>query len=179
MKSLSELKKSLLGDLQKELGLSNPNEVPVLDKVVVSVWIWSLATRKWVKDFSEFEKNLMKITGQKPQMIKSRKSISNFKLREWMPVMLRVTLRGQKAYDFIQRLVAIVLPRVRDFSWLSLRNFDNQGNLSFGFPSYQLFPELWLEDVTQPIWLQVSLITNKREKNNNIALFKKLGIIFA
>jgi large subunit ribosomal protein L5 len=83
-----------------------------------------LATRKGVKDFSDLEQNLKVITGQTPHMVLSRQSISNFKLREGMPAMLKVTLRGQKAYDFIERMVTLVLPRVRDFSGLTPRKFD-------------------------------------------------------
>jgi large subunit ribosomal protein L5 len=85
-----------------------------------------LATRKSLKDFSEFEKNLATITGQKARVFKSKKSISNFKLREEMPVMLQTTLRKQRAYDFLDRFVKLVMPRLRDFSGLSDRNFDGQ-----------------------------------------------------
>jgi len=89
-----------------------------------------LATRKSLKDFDEFDKNLMKISGQKPRMIKSKKSISNFKLREGLPVMLQVTLRKTKAHDFVDRFVKLVLPRMRDFSGLSDKSFDPQANYS-------------------------------------------------
>jgi len=104
-------------ELKEKLWKKNIHQVPKIDKVIVSMGIGSLATRKWMKDFSDLEKNLMTITGQKPQMIKSKKSISNFKLRENMPMMLKVTLRRDRAYDFIERLVNFVLPRGRDFQW--------------------------------------------------------------
>lgn len=115
MSLLKTYKEKLKKGLQKELGVKNIHEVPTLQKAIVSIGIGSLATRKGVKDFKEFEDNLAKITGQKPQMVRSKKAISNFKLREGMPVMLRVTLRREKAYDFVDKLVKIVLPRVRDF----------------------------------------------------------------
>jgi large subunit ribosomal protein L5 len=89
-----------------------------------------LATRKSLKDFDEFEKILSKISGQKARVFKSKKAISNFKLREDMPVMLQSTLRKQKAYDFLDRFVKLVMPRLRDFSGLSERQFDGQGNYS-------------------------------------------------
>jgi len=116
--------------LQKNLGIKNINAVPKLEKVIVAIGIGSLATRKSVKDFDEFEKVILKITGQKARMIKSKKSISNFKLREGLPVMLQVTLRKQRAYDFVDRFVKLVLPRMRDFSGLSDKSFDNQANYS-------------------------------------------------
>lgn len=102
--------------LKERLGFKNINEVPRVDKVIVAMGIGSLVTRKGHKDFDEFEKNLIRITGQKPILVKSKKSISNFKLREGVPVMLKVTLRGERAYDFMERLTKLVLPRIRDFS---------------------------------------------------------------
>ncbi|CAG0908427.1 unnamed protein product, partial [Darwinula stevensoni] len=97
--------------LKTSLGKKNIHQAPVVDKVIVSVGIGSLATRKGVKDFSDIEKNIIKITGQKPQLIKSKKSISNFKLREDMPVMFKVTLRRDMALGFLEKLTKIVLPR--------------------------------------------------------------------
>jgi len=92
-------------------------KTPRLEKVIVAIWIWSLATRKWMKDFSEITGNLHAITWQKPVQILSKKSISNFKLRENMPSMLKVTLRKQKAYDFLFKTAKMVMTRVRDFNW--------------------------------------------------------------
>jgi len=113
---ISDQTKQMLVDVQKTLSLSNIHQTPTVEKVIVAIGIGSLATRKGMKDFSEIEKNLHAITGQKPHMTVSKKSISNFKLREGMPAMLKVTLRKQKAYDFLERLAKIVLPRGRDFS---------------------------------------------------------------
>ena len=112
-------------NLQKKLGKKNIHEVPEVDKVIVAMGIGNLSTKKGMKDFSELEGNLAKITGQKPLLIRSKKSVSNFKLREGMPVMLKVTLRGEKAYDFIERLVTYVLPRSRDFVGVSPKKIDN------------------------------------------------------
>ena len=121
-------RKKTLPTLQKTLGVKNINAVPKLEMVIVAIGIGSLATRKSIKDFDEFEKIILKITGQKARMIKSKKSISNFKLREGLPVMLQVTLRKQRAYDFVDRFVKLVLPRMRDFSGLSDKSFDHQAN---------------------------------------------------
>ncbi len=163
---------------KEKLGAKNPNAMPRIEKVVVACGIGSLVTRKWHKDFDEFEKNLIKITGQKPQMIKSRKSISNFKLREWLPVMLRVTLRKKKAYDFMDRFVKLVLPRVRDFSWLSEKSFDHQANFNMWLVNYNVFPELNVDDVVTPIWLQITVVTSTKDTEKAKELLKGLGLIF-
>ena len=130
MNTLEAFNTKTLKDLQKQLGTKNINAVPKIDKVIVAVGIGSLATRKSLKDFDEFEKNIQKITGQKARVFKSKKAISNFKLREGLPVMLQTTLRKQRAYDLLDRLVKLVMPRMRDFSGLSDKNFDGQGNFS-------------------------------------------------
>ena len=124
MTSLDLFNKEIVPMLKEKLGVKNVNQTPKIDKVIVSIGIGSLATRKSIKDFEEFEKNLKKITGQKPVLIKSKKAISNFKLREGMPVMLKSTLRREKAYDFLDRFVKVVLPRLRDFNGLSTKSFD-------------------------------------------------------
>lgn len=99
-----ETRSNLKKKLQTQLGIKNINQVPMVDKVIVAIGVGSLHTRKWVKDFSEFEKNLALITWQKPSLVLSKKNISNFKLREGMPSMLKVTLRGKKAYYFLLSL---------------------------------------------------------------------------
>jgi large subunit ribosomal protein L5 len=124
MSALSTFIKEKLPELAKKLGVKNVNAVPRLEKVIVSAGIGSLATRKSVKDFDEFERNIMKITGQKPRITKSKKAISNFKLREGIPVMMQTTLRKQRMYDFLDRFVKIVLPRARDFAGISEKSFD-------------------------------------------------------
>lgn len=163
---------------KEKLGANNPNAMPKIEKVVVACGIWSLVTRKGHKDFDEFEKNLIKITWQKPQMIKSKKSISNFKLREWLPVMLRVTLRNKKAYDFMDRLVKLVLPRVRDFSWVSDKSFDHQANFNMWLANYNVFPELNVDDVVTPMGLQITIVTSTKNTEKSKELLKWLGIIF-
>ena len=160
-------KKDITVVKKEKLGAKNPNAMPKIEKIVVACGIGSLVTRKGHKDFDEFEKNMIKITWQKPQMIKSRKSISNFKLREWLPVMLRVTLRKKKAYDFIDRFVKLVLPRVRDFSWISEKSFDHQANFNMWLVSYNVFPELNVDDVVTPMGLQITIVTST--KNTELA----------
>lgn len=164
-------------NLQKKLDIKNVNAVPKIEKVVISIGIGSLVTRKGQKDFEEFESNLIKITGQKPRLVKSKKSISNFKLREDMPVMMQSTLRRQKAHDFLDRLNKLVLPRVRDFDGLSAKSFDHQGNYNVGLKDYSIFPELGLEDATIPMGLQINVVTTGDAEQTR-ALLEELGFIF-
>ena len=154
------MKKSELFEKMKEkLQLKNINEAPKVDKVIVTMGIGSLVTRKGHKDFEEFEKNLKTITGQKPHLCMSKKSISNFKLREGMPVMLKVTLRKEKALDFLERMTKLVLPRIRDFSGISKKSFDPKGNLNFGITNYALFPEFGVDEVSIPMGLQITVVS--------------------
>lgn len=178
MNSLEKFRKDVVPALQKQLDIKNVNAVPKLDKVIVAVGIGSLVTRKSLKDFEEFEKVLLKITGQKPRMIKSKKSISNFKLREGLPVMLQVTLRKERAYDFVDRFVKLVLPRMRDFSGLSEKSFDPQANYSIGIPNYNIFPELTLDDVTHVMGVQIGLVTTTKDPIKAKALLQGLGFLF-
>ncbi|MEI7557785.1 MAG: 50S ribosomal protein L5 [bacterium] len=126
MNTLEAFNTKVLKNLQKQLAIKNINAVPKINKVIVSIGIGSLATRKSVKDFDEFEKIITKITGQKARVYKSKKAISNFKLREGIPVMLQTTLRKQKAYDFLDRFMKLVMPRLRDFTGFTEKNFDGQ-----------------------------------------------------
>lgn len=178
MNSLEKFRKEIRPDLQKKIGVDNIHMTPKLDKVIVAIGIGSLVTRKSLKDFDEFEKNLQRITGQKPRLIKSKKSISNFKLREGLPVMLQVTLRKAKAYDFVDRFVKLVLPRMRDFSGLSDKSFDAQANYSIGVQNYNIFPELSLDDVTHTMGLQITIVSTVKDPAKTKALMQSLGFIF-
>jgi len=171
-------KSELFEQMKDQLQLKNINETPKVDKVVVSMGIGSIVTRKWHKDFEEFEKNLKTITGQKPQLCKSRKSISNFKLREGMPVMLRVTLRKSRATDFLDRVTKLVLPRIRDFAWVSKKSFDPQGNLNFGIANYAIFPELAVDAVTIPMGIQITVVTTAGTPEKAQIFLEDLGFIF-
>ncbi|MEI8254024.1 MAG: 50S ribosomal protein L5 [bacterium] len=130
MNTLEAFNTKIIKNLQKQLAIKNINAVPKIDKVIVAIGIGSLATRKSLKDFDEFEKVITKITGQKSRVLKSKKAISNFKLRENMPVMLQTTLRKQRAYDFLDRFMKLVMPRLRDFSGFTDKAFDGQGNFN-------------------------------------------------
>ncbi len=165
-------------DIQSKLWKKNIFQVPKLIKIVVSSGVWSLHTRKGIKDFAEVEKNIAKITWLKPTYIYSKKAVSNFKLREGMPMMLKVTLRKDKAYQFVERLTNLVMPRVRDFDWLSDKVFDRWGNFSIWFRDLTVFPELSWDDFTIPAWLQVTVVSTSSDKEENKLLAKSLWFLF-
>lgn len=156
----NEAKKNLSLAMQKSLNVANIHQVPRLDKIIVAIWIGSLATRKWVKDFSEIEKNLQKITWQKPHYIYSKKAISNFKLREWMHSMVKVTLRWARAEAFLEKVRSVILTRNRDYLWLWKKWFDGRSAYSFGLKTISLFPELHPDDISLDVWLQITICTN-------------------
>jgi large subunit ribosomal protein L5 len=174
MNTLEAFNTTLRKNLQTKLGIKNINAVPKIDKVIVAIGIGSLATRKSIKDFDEFENIILKLTGQKSRILKSKKAISNFKLREGMPVMLQTTLRRQKAYDFIDRFVKLVMPRMRDFSGLTDKNFDGQGNFTLGLPNYNIFPELALDEVITQMGLQITIVTTTKDNLEAKALLQAL-----
>jgi len=165
-------------DLKEKLGKKNIHQVPVIDKVIVAMWIGNLVTKKWIKDFSLLESNLAKITWQKPVVIKAKKSVSNFKLKEGMPVMLKVTLRKQNAYDFLERLNTYVFQRVRDFKWISERKIDKQYNLSFGFKDQNVFAELNQDEINMLQGIQVTISTTSNWKEDTKKLLESLGFLF-
>lgn len=171
-------KKTISKDLAKKLGKKNLHQVPTISKIVVSMWIGSLHTRKWVKDFTDLQDNLKSITGQKPYMIRSKQSISNFKLREGMPSMISVTLRGKKAYDFIERLRVLVLPRVRDFNGLNPKSFDKMGNYSIGLKDQSVFPEINYEDLQTLCGLQITIVPTTSVIEESKELLRSLGLVF-
>ena len=164
--------------MKERLQLTNINEVPKVDKVIVAMGIGSLVTRKGHKDFEEFEKNLKTITGQKPHLCKSRKAISNFKLRAGLPVMLKVTLRKDRALDFLERVTKLVLPRMRDFVGISKRSFDPKGNLNFGIVNYAVFPEFGVDDISIPMGLQITVITTAKNSEKAQIFLEEMGFVF-
>ena len=171
-------KAELFAKMKDRLQLTNINEAPRVDKVIVAMGIGSLVTRKGHKDFEEFEKNLKTITGQNPHLCKSKKSISNFKLREGLPVMLRVTLRKHRALDFLERVTKLVLPRMRDFGGISKKSFDPQGNLNFGIANYAIFPEFGADEVSIPMGLQITVVTTAGNSDKAQIFLEEMGFVF-
>jgi large subunit ribosomal protein L5 len=168
--------KRLAPGLQKSLNLKNPHEVPRLEKIVLNI---GLGKAKDDKKVMETSKNtLRKITGQQPNETKAHKSIAGFKLREGNVIGLKVTLRDARMYEFLDRLINIVLPRLRDFHGVSLTAFDKQGNYSIGFTDQSVFPELSFEETTTPHGLQVILVIKCKEMQHAKALLTGFGMPF-
>lgn len=169
---------TILPELAQELGIKNPMQLPRIEKIVINMGIGSYVAAGH-KDFSSLKNDLALITGQLPRVNHSRKSISNFKLREGMPVGMQVTLRGQRMYDFLEKLIAVVLPRVRDFRGISVRSFDKEGNFNFGIREHTIFPEVPQLDVVKPHGMQVTIKFRTDDKMHSHALLKKLGFPFS
>ena len=150
----SHVQSEIMPKLIKELDIKNPMQAPRLEKIVLNMGIGSLTTAK--QDYKTFVSDLGLIAGQTPVIAYSRKSISNFKLREGMPVGSMVTLRGDAMYAFLEKLIAVVLPRVRDFRGISSKSFDQKGNFNFGIKEHTIFPEVPQLDVVKTHGMQVT-----------------------
>lgn len=167
---------TMVKELMSELGLKNVHEVPRLEKIVVNC---GLGRAKDDKRLMEAAANtLRKITGQQPIQTTARNSIAGFKLREGNKIGLKVTLRGDRMYEFMDRVINLVLPRLRDFHGVSEKAFDRQGNYSIGFTDQSVFPELSFEETTNAHGLQMIFVINAKEKDHARALLQKFGMPF-
>lgn len=163
-------------ELMKELKLGNVHQIPRLEKIVLNV---GLGRAKDDKKAMEVATNtLRKITGQQPVETIAKNSIAGFKLREGNKIGLKVTLRGERAYEFMDRLITLVLPRLRDFHGVNPRGFDKQGNYSLGLTDQSVFPELTFEETTTAHGLQVVFVINAHEPAHSRALLEKFGMPF-
>lgn len=163
-------------ELKKELELANINQVPKLEKIVLNVGLGKAKDDK--KMFEAATNTLRKITGQNPVETIAKNSIAGFKLREGNKIGLKVTLRGDYMYEFMDRFINIVLPRLRDFHGVSNKAFDRQGNFSIGLVDQSVFPELTFEETTTAHGLQVNFIINSQEATHARALLEKFGMPF-
>ncbi len=163
-------------ELQKELGLKNAHQVPRLQKITLNV---GLGRAQGDKKMMEVATNtLRKITGQQPIQTTAKKSIAAFKLREGVKIGLKVTLRGERMYDFLDRFVTIVLPRVRDFHGVKNKAFDKQGNYAIGLIDQSVFPELSFEETTTLHGIQIVMTIDAHEPAHARALLLKFGMPF-
>lgn len=166
----------MVAALEKELKLANVHQVPRLEKIVVNV---GLGRAKDDKKVIEVAGNtLRKITGQQPIDTIAKKSIAGFKLREGNKIGIKVTLRGDKMYEFLDRIVTVVLPRLRDFHGVSAKAFDKSGNYSLGFVDQSVFPELTFDETTTVHGLQVVFVIKCEEPTHARALLEKFGMPF-
>lgn len=163
-------------ELMTELGLTNPNELPRLEKIVVNV---GLGKAKDDKKLLEVAANTVrKVTGQSPVETVARLSIASFKLREGNKIGLKVTLRGDRMYEFLDRIVTVVLPRLRDFHGVSTKAFDAQGNYSLGMTDQSVFPELSFDETTTLHGLQINFVIRNVNTDHSRALLTKFGMPF-
>jgi large subunit ribosomal protein L5 len=168
----SEIKQAL----QKELGLGNPMAVPTLDKIVINMGLGE-ATQN-VKIMDPLLADLGAIAGQKPVITKAKKSIAAFKLREGMPIGAMVTLRGDAMYEFLDRLISIALPRVRDFRGVSSKSFDGRGNYTLGLRDQLIFAEIDYAKVDKLKGMNVTIVTTAKDDNGARTLLKAFGMPF-
>src|SRR6478752_745990 len=163
--------------LKEELGLSSIMQVPRVSKITVNMGVGEAKTESKALDSAIEE--LTTIAGQRAQVRRARKSIAGFKIREGMPIGAKVTLRGARMYEFLDRLVSIALPRIRDFRGLSPRSFDGRGNYSIGIREQIIFPEINYDDVSTIRGLDVAITTTAHTDEQAYALLRGLGLPFA
>ena len=160
--------------LKERFGIENDMAVPRLTKIVVNMGVKGSVENKSKVDSAA--KDLARITGQRPTIRMARKAISGFKLREGMPIGVAVTLRRGRMYDFLERLIHVALPRVRDFRGLGARGFDGRGNYTFGIREQVIFPEIDLDKVEKVTGMSVTLVTSAKDDNQGRALLLALGV---
>lgn len=171
------IKKTVLVELGKSLGIENPMQFPRIEKIVLNMGIGTYIA-SGNKDFSSLKNDFALIAGQTPKVVNSRKSISNFKLREGMPVGMTVTLRGERMYVFLEKLIAIILPRVRDFRGISPKSFDKEGNFNFGIKEHTIFPEVVQHDIVKPHGMQITIKFKSSSKDHSKAYLDALNFPF-
>src|SRR5216117_4444277 len=168
--------KEVVPALKEKRKYANVHQVPRMEKIVVNMGVSASLEKGAVDDAA---KDLSMITGRKPVISKSRKSIANFKLREGQPIGCRVTLRRDVMYEFFDRLIAAALPRIRDFRGVSLRSFDGRGNYSLGLSDQTIFPEIDLDKIKRHQGMDVTIVTTAPTDEEALELLKLMGMPFA
>lgn len=168
--------KEMISDLQKKLAVANKMAVPRLEKIVINTSMKEFLQDK--KNFEKAKEDLTLIAGQKPAITKARLSIASFKLREGEEIGLKITLRGKRMYDFFEKLVKIVLPRVKDFNGIDEKAFDGRGNLNIGFSEHTVFPEIEPGKVDRIRGLQITIVTTTTDDKKAKILLEVLGMPF-
>ena len=176
---MARFKEKYLGlksELQADLGIKNPMQTPKLDKVIISVGAgFAMKDNKLIQNI---EDTITKIAGQKATTVIAKKSVAGFKVREGMPVGIRVTLRGENMYNFLDRLVSIALPRVKDFRGVPRNGFDGRGNYNFGLQEQLIFPEISYDSIMQIHGMNITVVTTANEDKAGFALLEKMGMPF-
>ena len=169
-------KNEIVAKLESELGIDNINNVPRLEKIVVNMGVGEAATDS--KAIEGAVRDLRAITGQQPMVTRARKSIATFHLRAGMPIGAKVTLRGDRMWEFLDRLLAAALPRVRDFRGISPTSFDGRGNYTLGITEQLIFPEIEYDKVDRTRGMDITFVTTAGNNENAFALLSALGFPF-
>ncbi len=172
---LERYRKEVIPAMREKFGYKSIMAVPRIEKVVINVGFGRKAVAKETAAIEKIEKDLAKLTGQKPAVRKAKKSISGFKVRQGMEIGAMVTLRGKRMYDFIDRLISIALPRSRDFHGLDPKSFDRQGSLSIGIKEHSIFPEITYESLKDIFGLEISVATTAKSREEGTELLKSMG----
>ena len=173
-----EYQKRVIDALRSSQGYKNLHQVPKVTKVVVNTCV-NAGLSDYKQALEDAKNELTTITGQKPAETRSKKSIANFKLRQNQAIGAKVTLRGQRMYEFLERLIKTALPRIRDFRGVSTRAFDGQGNYTLGVADQTIFPEIELDKIKRTIGFDVCIVTTAKTDAEAKALLKELGMPFA
>jgi large subunit ribosomal protein L5 len=169
-------REQVLSRLQKDLGIQNSMEVPRITKITVNMGVGEAVADKKVMDAAVSD--LTKITGQKPLVTKSRKAIASFKIRAGLAIGCKVTLRGARMYEFLDRLINIAMPRIRDFRGVSPRSFDGRGNYSLGVKEQIIFPEIQYDQIDQIRGMDITITTTARDNRQGRALLEAFNFPF-
>lgn len=172
----TDYKERVVPALTAKLGYKNIHEVPVIKKVVVNTCVGSSSDVKQALEDAKAE--LALVTGQKPSETRAKKSISNFKLRDKQAIGAKVTLRGARMYEFLERLIKTALPRIRDFRGISPKAFDGQGNYTLGVADQSIFPEVELDKIKRNVGFDITIVTSAKTNAEAKALLTELGVPF-
>lgn len=172
----TEFKSNIVAKLKDEFKLANQMAVPKMTKVVINVGVGEAVSDKKILD--DIARNIGMISGQRPVFTHARKSISNFKLREGMPIGCKVTLRGKLMYEFLDRLINLALPRTRDFQGVSDRGFDGRGNYTMGIREHSIFPEIDTDNLDRIHGMDISFVTTASNDEQAYQLLKHFGMPF-
>jgi large subunit ribosomal protein L5 len=168
--------KTVIPKLTKDLGVKNPMQVPKITKITVNMGVGEAVADRKVMDAAVTD--LTKITGQKPVLCMSKKSIAAFKVRENLAIGTKVTLRGERMWEFLDRLITIAIPRIRDFRGLNTRSFDGRGNYSMGVKEQMIFPEINYDQIDQIRGMDITFVTSATRDDQAFALLRELGLPF-
>lgn len=172
-------KKEVIPEMMKKFGYKSSMAVPRIEKVIINSCFGKLVSGKTSQEVKKIQENILEdlalISGQKPMLIKAKKSISSFKLREGIPIAAIVTLRRKRMYDFLERLIYITFPRSRDFRGIDSNSIDRNGNLTIGFKEHIAFPEVSTEKEKNIFGLEITVVTTSKTKEKGLELLKLLG----